>query len=255
MHCNHCGCLLQSSDQFCPGCGRAVAPAPLPASPAQTVAPPMYVVAGQPSGKATASLICGIFFFIFPAAIIAIVMGHMALYEIKRSSGRLIGEGRAIAGLVLGYMGIAGIPFLLIIAAIAIPNLLRARMAANEASAVGSVRTINTAEMSYASAFPKIGYTCDLRSLGGDSSKSPVSDPSAPGLIDNMLASGAKSGYRFNIVGCGAVDDAPRFQVTAEPITPGTSGQRTFCSDQTGVIRYIQKGSGEDCLQFGDPIR
>ena len=53
-----------------------------------------------------------------------------------------MGDGMAIAGLVLGYIGFAAIPFILIIAAIAIPNLLRARMAANEASAVGSLRTI-----------------------------------------------------------------------------------------------------------------
>ena len=60
-----------------------------------------------------------------------------------------MGDGMAIAGLVLGYIGFAAIPFILIIAAIAIPNLLRARMAANEASAVGSLRTINVAALSY----------------------------------------------------------------------------------------------------------
>jgi hypothetical protein len=86
MHCNSCGSLLQNGDMFCPGCGHAVLPAPaLPA--------PMYIAAGQPSGKATASLICGIFFFFWPAAVCAIILGHIALSEIKKSAGRLIGEG------------------------------------------------------------------------------------------------------------------------------------------------------------------
>src|SRR5437879_12596996 len=90
---------------------------------------------------AIASLICCILFFFLPSAIVAIIMGHLSLSDIRRSAGRLGGRGMAIAGLVLGYTGLAIIP-VLIIAAIAIPNLLRARMAANEASAVGSLRTI-----------------------------------------------------------------------------------------------------------------
>ena len=88
----------------------------------------------ETSVKAILSLVCGLLFFIPFLFIAAIVFGHLALSEIRKSAGRLKGEGIAIAGLVLGYIEIAGIPFLLIIAAIAIPNLLRARMAANESS-------------------------------------------------------------------------------------------------------------------------
>ena len=76
------------------------------------------------SGKAIASLVCGVFFFILPASIAAVVLGHLSLSEIKKSAGRVQGQGLAIAGLVLGYMGLAGIPFA-IIAASAIPNWLR----------------------------------------------------------------------------------------------------------------------------------
>ena len=116
-------------------------------------------------GKAVVSLICGLLFFIPLLFIVAIVFGHLALSEIRKSAGRLKGEGLAIAGLVLGYLWIVGIPILLIVAAIAIPNLLRARMAANESSAVASVRTLVAAEAAYASAHPEQGYTCFLSDL------------------------------------------------------------------------------------------
>ena len=78
--------------------------------------------AGVPtSGKAIASLICGIFTLFFPASIAAIILGHLSLSAIRKSAGRLGGRGVAIAGLVLGYAGITLIPLILIIAAIAIP--------------------------------------------------------------------------------------------------------------------------------------
>jgi hypothetical protein len=129
---------------------------------------PGPVVAEKTSGLATASLIFGIPFLFFPFPIVAVVFGHVSLSQIKKSAGRLGGKGLAIAGLVLGYLGIAMIPLTLIIAAIAIPNLLRARMAANESSALYSLRTINTAQVSYQANFgQKIGYAPDLQSLGG----------------------------------------------------------------------------------------
>lgn len=73
----------------------------------------------------------------------------------------------AITGLVLGYLGIAVIPLKLIIAAIAIPNLLRARIAANEASAVATLRSINSAQVAYQATYPAVGFARDLPSLGG----------------------------------------------------------------------------------------
>src|SRR5205807_111127 len=137
------------------------------------------------SGKAIVSLVCGLFLFAFPMSILAIIFGHISLSEIRKSAGRLKGEGLAMTGLVLGYVGVAAIPVILIIAAIAIPNLLRARMAANEASAAASVRVLVVAEVAYAGSHPEAGYTCAL------------SDLSSAGLIDTRLASGQKSGYTF----------------------------------------------------------
>src|SRR3569832_1061902 len=90
------------------------------------------------------------------------------------------------------------VAIILIIAAIAIPNLLRSKMAANEASAVASVRTINTAQVTYASAYPDAGFAGAIASLGGD----PSTCATAAGatstnacLIDNLLTTGTKSGY------------------------------------------------------------
>jgi Domain of unknown function (DUF4190) len=103
------------------------------------------------SGKAIGSLICGLLAFIFPAAVAAIILGHISRSEIRNSGGQLTGSGMALAGLIFGYIGASFIPFM-IIAAIAIPNLLRARIAANEASGVQAIRTIGAAESSCKSA-------------------------------------------------------------------------------------------------------
>lgn len=212
----------------------------------------MYVASGEPSGKATASLICGIFFFVLPASLCAIILGHIALSEIKRSGGRLIGGGRAVAGLVLGYIGLAVIPFVLIIAAIAIPNLLRARIAANEASAVGNIRTLNTAEDTYSQSYPQVGFACSLSQLGGEQSNA---NSLSAGLIDKHLMSSVKSGYRFRLGGCTVADGKfDTYRLSAEPIQQGTSGTRSFCSDQTGVIRMVE-GNAHDCFDHGTPLQ
>jgi hypothetical protein len=248
MHCNSCGALLQTGDTFCAGCGRAM----VQAAPSSTpVAPPMYVASGEPSGKATVSLICGIFFFFPPAAIGAVVFGHIALAEIKRSGGRLIGGGRAVAGLVLGYIGLAGLPFILLIAAILIPNLLRASGEASEASAVGNIRALNTAEYTYSQSYPQVGFACSLSRLGGEGANA---NSQNAGLIDKYLMSSVKSGYRFQFDGCTLTDHKfVTYRLSAEPIQQGTTGRRSFCSDQTGVIRTT-RGNAQDCFDHGTPL-
>ena len=123
------------------------------------------------------------------------------------------------------------VAIILIIAAIAIPNLLRSRIAANEASAVGSIRTINTAEVTYASTYPDIGFA-GLASLGGAGGTS-----GGAGLLDSVLASGVKSGYSFTVsVATGS--PATLYIVNGDPVVQGQTGQRHFFSDQSGVIRY-----------------
>ncbi|MGD0842100.1 MAG: DUF4190 domain-containing protein [Candidatus Acidiferrales bacterium] len=190
----------------------------------------------QTSGMAIGSLVCGLLFFIFPAAVAAVVLGHISLSQIRKNAGRLKGRGLADAGLFLGYLGIAFIPIILIIAAIAIPNLLRAKMAANEASAVGSLRTINTACITYSITYG--GFPPSLNALGGAGSGSAPSSAAAQ-FIDRVLESGRKSGYNFSY-SPGAPDDKGNidaYTVVANPVIPGNTGVRYFFTDQTGVIR------------------
>lgn len=261
MSCNTCGAENPANVRFCSNCGRpltaeaAAAMPPLPVAP--TAQPVAYAGPQENSGKAIASLVLGAFAMLFGIllipGILAVVFGHMALSQIKRSAGRLKGEGMAIAGLVMGYLSFVAIPMILIIAAIAIPNLLRSRIAANESSAVGSIRTLNTAEITYASTYTTVGYTCSLMELDGAYGTGQQPSEKSAQLIDSTLAGGQKSGYRFTLSNCSG-SPVESYQTTAEPIAPGQSGQRVFCSDQTGVIRFSSTGTGEDCLSSGRPL-
>ena len=127
------------------------------------------------------------------------------------------------------------VAIILIIAAIAIPNLLRARISANEASAVGSLRTLNTAQISYNSTYPLVGYATTLAALSGTN----CAPPSAAGacLIDTQLASGVKSGYSFVPSGFGTTTPVSSYQFRADPLTPNQTGVRYFCTFADGVIR------------------
>ena len=128
------------------------------------------------------------------------------------------------------------VAIILIVAAIAIPNLLRSRIAANEASAVGSLRTLNTAEIVYNTTYPNVGFACSLSSLAPPSgSTSPTS--SSAGLIDSALAGGTKSGFNFTVSNCPGTPKAS-YQFTAAPVSPGITGQRYFCTDTSAVLQY-----------------
>ena len=125
------------------------------------------------------------------------------------------------------------VAIILIIAAIAIPNLLRSRMAANEASAVGSIRTVNTASVTYSSTYPSSGYPPNLKNLG----TSGAASSSSSDLVDSVLAAGTKSGYTFVFTGDGNLPSTG-YSIVAKAVNQGTSGQRSFFSDQSGVIRW-----------------
>jgi type IV pilus assembly protein PilA len=136
------------------------------------------------------------------------------------------------------------VAIILIIAAIAIPNLLRSRIAANEASAVGSVRTINTSEVTYSSTYGT-GFA-PLVNLGPGAGACPV-PPTATSscLIDAVLANAPnqKSGYAFNTAGNPAAlgtTAAPNvtYEIHGDPINRGQTGTRSFFSDESGVIRF-----------------
>ena len=135
------------------------------------------------------------------------------------------------------------VAIILIIAAIAIPNLIRSKIAANQVSAVESLRMINTAEASYAATYG-IGYSANLLQLGPPAAGVPITS-SAAGLLDSVVASGLKSGYAFVY--------SPVFQdqnghyngytVTGNPFQPGLTGSSYYFTDQTGVIRANNSGT------------
>ncbi|HSZ63530.1 MAG TPA: prepilin-type N-terminal cleavage/methylation domain-containing protein [Terriglobales bacterium] len=127
------------------------------------------------------------------------------------------------------------VAIILIIAAIAIPNLLRARIAANESSAVASIRTLNTAQISYNSAYPTVGFAAGLANLAGTTCTPPTSAGAC--LIDTQLASGTKSGYTFSMVGSGGTP-ASSYTAIASALTPNQTGVRYFCSFADAVVRY-----------------
>ena len=144
------------------------------------------------------------------------------------------------------------IAIILIIAAIAIPNLLRQRIAANETSAVASLRTLNAVEITYNNSYPTVGFACTLSALGPPAGSTAVS-PTAAGLIDSNLASGNKNGYTFTVACIGGGTPTINYQTTAAPASPGVTGQRYFCSDTSGIIKY-DSTSTANCLTNGNPI-
>ena len=130
------------------------------------------------------------------------------------------------------------VAIILVIAAIAIPNFLRSRMAANEASAVQNLRNITTAQVVYSTTYG-IGYSAQLAHLGPTPGNPVATSPTNAGLIDDVLAAGAKSGYNFTYNATDADGDGNReaFTITAVPSNPGSTGQRRFFSDQSGIVR------------------
>jgi type IV pilus assembly protein PilA len=129
------------------------------------------------------------------------------------------------------------VAIILIIAAIAIPNLLRARIASNESSAASSVRSIATAELAYNASYPTLGYAAALANLGGPAAGCSPSSTTAC-IIDNVLSNGTKSGYTFLAAGFaagGGVNDT--FVASSAPVSFNLTGVRNFCIVTDGVLR------------------
>jgi hypothetical protein len=247
--CPGCGTNLSEGERFCGTCGRDTSAS----STVPRVDPAVaFGLPPETSGKAIVSLICGVFFLILPVAMAAIVFGHLSRSEIRKSAGRLKGNGLAIAGLVLGYVGVA---LIAVIVAISIPNLMRIRkdarngvratVDANEISPpVKAVRTINTAEIAYAQAHPAVGYTCSL------------SDLSEVWAIDGDLNRGKENGYSFSLQGCAAAKASGpvvKYQIVAYPAAK-QNGRRAYCSTESDTIKFDGNGSSEDCLKRGKDL-
>jgi len=138
------------------------------------------------------------------------------------------------------------VAIILVIAALAIPNLLKAKMRMNEASAVSSLRTISSSELVYSIVYGA-GFTDGLAKLSGNGV---VVNPNNAGLIDTILAGGTKSGYvfTFTVLSTDPSGQVQAYCVNADPLVPSSSGERHFYVDQTSVIRFndsASAGSGD----------
>jgi hypothetical protein len=184
----------------------------------------------------------------------AIILGHISRSKIRKSMGRLQGEGMALTGLILGYVSL---PFVLMFAAVLIPNLLRARISANESAAASTMRTINTAQVTYATTYPEQGYARDLATLGGDCNSGGSAEHAC--LLDRQLGSSRctsgvwcqKGAYQFTVSSnCGAPNFGAQqgtenacaeYVAVATPIN-SNSGRRSYCSVSDAVIRSRSGG-------------
>jgi hypothetical protein len=227
--CVACGFVSRSDVENCKSCGAPLGQRAPDLPSASSVDSSHYdswnEEEGQRKGLAIFALILGIvscltFGLLGVGAIIGIIVSVKAMGRVRRDPWKYGGRGIAIAGLVLCIVSLTSTVPLGIMAAVAIPNLLAARMAANEGSAIHSLRTISSAEQTYQSSFQKYAT---LEELG------------ASQLIDPKLATGAKNGYNFTVVLDASNPEG--FEATGVPTTYRSSGRRSFYVDETMVIR------------------
>lgn len=246
--CPRCNEANGDATSYCAQCGDRIASVSPSRAPqiqsqnAQALLPQSSTTPTQApkiSGLAIFSLICGCFFFIFPSAVLAVVLGHVSRKEIAKSANRIRGGGIALAGLILGYIGVALVPTILIMIAIPLfPNLFPPNVEANQNNAVASLRKISTAAMVYSSTHGS-SYPPSLFSMG----------PSGARLIDRDLASGRRDGYVFKYVARKAQHGhfVDAFEASADPIIQNRTGIIHYFVDETGVVRW-RKGdaAGKD---------
>jgi type II secretory pathway pseudopilin PulG len=187
-------------------------------------------------GKAIGSLVCGLLaipLFWLLVGIPAIILGHMSRSSIRKSMGRLTGEGIALTGLILGYLSVALLPVVLILAVIAIPSWLRSRQVANESAAIRNLRTITVAEANLESSNGRYG---DLQAL------------ISARLVDQSFITGPKAGYYFRIETSG--DD---YTATATPAT-SNNGRYGYSSTSDTIIRYSREPALAPPDRAGEPV-
>jgi type II secretory pathway pseudopilin PulG len=228
--CPACGFVGWSDLEHCKACGVPFSQRAVYAAQAN---PAWNEPEGQKKGLAIASLVLGIIGFVTfgifgIGAIVGIILAIVAMNRVKSEPWKYGGRGMAIAGLVLSITSIVTVIPVGIIAAIAIPNLLQARMAANEGAAIYSLRTLSAAELTYQAQFQRFATLEELAEAS---------------LIDPKLGSGTKSGYRFTVEltsESSATEFGPTsggFAVKGVPVDYRSSGRRSFFVDETQVIR------------------
>ena len=142
------------------------------------------------------------------------------------------------------------VAIILVIVAIAIPSFLHSRIAANEASAVYSIRTVNTAQVTYATTYPTVGYASTLNMLAAPTS-GPISSNNA-GVLDWVLGCNTtvcpKSGYNFQLYNVTGTPIISGYSVSGVPMTIGITGYRGFCSDNMNPV-MIDPTGGFNCTE------
>jgi type IV pilus assembly protein PilA len=233
IKCSSCGFVAWADQETCKKCGASLT-APPPETRFEQPPYPDYRPSFQQGpprtlkqGLAIASLVFGILNFVTLGllglgAITGVILGVVALRKAKRRPDVYGGQGFAIAGLTTNLVWL--VLALPLMAAIAIPNLLAARQAANEGAAIASLRKISAAEESY---YSKRHVYATLAEL------------SEQHLIEPNLATGVHSGYKFwvRVSSYSVTNSVPDFEATAVPADYRKSGRRSFLIDETGVIR------------------
>ncbi|HEY8188324.1 MAG TPA: DUF4190 domain-containing protein [Pyrinomonadaceae bacterium] len=238
MKCPQCGFVGWADDERCKKCG--VERGSEPAGGSHLSSPGYLQYQGGygaysngdlKKGLAITALVIGIINLftlgvVGIGAIVGIVVAIVALSKAKRNPQVYGGQGMATAGLVTSILSLLIIVPVLVIAAIAIPNLLAARMAANEASSIATLRTIHAAEMTY-------------QATVGNGKFGTLDQLAADGLIKSELATtGRKNGYRFTVeIKAARYNEPPGFEVVGVPLEYRSTGRRSFFVDETGVIR------------------
>jgi hypothetical protein len=242
--CLGCGNSLAEGERFCGVCGRDSQAGSAVPSVDPAVA---FGLPPETSGKAIFSLVSGVLALIPPISLVAVIFGHLSLSDIRKSAGRLTGRGPAIAGLILGYLGVVEIVALIVIGIVYSPSGNKGAMQKrivenNESSVVAAVRSLNTAEIAYAQGHSASGYTCSLSDLSGVWG------------ISGDLASGRKNGYRYELRGCTAAKakgPVVKYQLVAYPEKAKGAGTPAFCSNESDVIKLARSGSAQECLRAG----
>lgn len=247
--CVECGFVGWSDVENCKACGAQLGqrstnlPSPTPVYNSSYDEPNLNEEPKK--GLAIAALVLGIIGFftigiLGIGAIVGIVLACVAMSRAKRDPWQYGGRGMAIAALVLNIVCLVSFVPMGMIAAIAIPNLMAARRAANEGSAQASLRTLHAAEATY-------------QSTSGAGKFGTLNELAAANLIDLKLATGNKNGYNFTVELTTDDLNYPGFEVVARPLTYRTDGVRSFYVDQTGVIR-AGDNSGGPATKMDPPV-
>ena len=242
--CNACGFVSWSDGGNCKGCGASLAQqaaTPFQASPVHIHDDPFDdPEAKVKTGLAVFALVLGILSFLTfgllgIGALTGVIVAIVAMGKVKREPWRYGGRGMAVAGLVLSITSLVALVPVGIVAAIAIPNLFAARMAANEGSSIYSLRMISEAEARYYDQFQKYASLDELATQG---------------MLEPALGRGVKNGYKFTVE-VKALE--PGFEAFSVPVTYESTGRRSFYMDETFVIRAADNRGGPSS-KLDDPL-